>query len=193
MNTLLRDVFTDIHEDKGSVKQVILLTHNVYFHKEIAFIDKHCKWRDCINHWILRKRDNVSSVQAYGKNSPIKSSYELMWTELKSDSLNSCIVTQNIMRRIIENYFQVFGGISPDVILEKFTNAEDKKICRSLLSWVNDGSHSMPEDLYVEMSDDQLSRNKDIFHQIFVMMGQEAHYDMMMQQIDKEDESIAIQ
>lgn len=97
------------------------------------------------------------------------------------------------MRRIIENYFQVFGGISPDVILEKFTNAEDKKICRSLLSWVNDGSHSMPEDLYVEMSDDQLSRDKDIFHQIFVMMGQEAHYDMMMQEIDKEDESIAIQ
>ena len=193
VNTLLRDVFTDIHEDRGSVKQVILLTHNVYFHKEIAFIDKHCKWRDCINHWILRKRDNVSSIQAYGKSSPIKSSYELMWTELKSSTLNSCIVTQNIMRRIIENYFQVFGGISPDVILEKFTNAEDKKICRSLLSWVNDGSHSMPEDLYVEMSDDQLSRNKDIFHQIFVMMGQEAHYDMMMQQIDKEDESIAIQ
>lgn len=193
VNTLLRDVFTDIHEDRGSVKQVILLTHNVYFHKEIAFIDKHCKWRDCINHWILRKRDNVSSIQAYGKSSPIKSSYELMWTELKSSTLNSCIVTQNIMRRIIENYFQVFGGISPDVILEKFTNAEDKKICRPLLSWVNDGSHSMPEDLYVEMSDDQLSRNKDIFHQIFVMMGQEAHYDMMMQEIDKEDESIAIQ
>ena len=192
VNTLLRDVFTDIHEGRGSVKQVILLTHNVYFHKEIAFIGKHCKWRDCINHWILRKRENVSSVQAYGKNNPIKSSYELMWTELKSGALNSCIVTQNIMRRIIENYFQVFGGISPDVILEKFANAEDKKICRSLLSWVNEGSHFMPEDLYVEMSDEQLSRNKDIFHQIFVVMGQGAHYEMMMQQIDKEDESIVI-
>lgn len=43
VSTLLRDVFTDIHEGRGSVKQVILLTHNVYFHKEIAFIDKHCK------------------------------------------------------------------------------------------------------------------------------------------------------
>ena len=50
----------------------------------------------------------------------------------------------------------------------------------------------MPEDLYVEMSDDQLSRNLEIFHKIFVSMGQEAHYDMMMQQIDKEDESIAM-
>ena len=111
---------------------------------------------------------------------------------MKSDALNSCIVTQNVMRRIIENYFLVFGGISPDVIMEKFTNAEDKRICRSLLSWVNAGSHSMPEDLFVEISNDQLDRNKEIFHQIFIQMGQEAHYDMMMQQTDKEDESIAI-
>lgn len=191
VSTLLRDVFTEIHEGKGSVKQAIILTHNVYFHKEIAFLDKHCKWRDCINHWILRKKDNVSSIQAYGKNSPIKSSYELMWAELKSDALNSCIVTQNIMRRIIENYFQVFGGISPDVILERFSNAEDKIICRSLLSWINDGSHSMPEDLFIEMSDDQLERSKDVFHEIFVKMGQEPHYDMMMRQTVKEDESIA--
>ena len=192
VSTLLRDVFTDIHEGKGSVKQIILLTHNVYFHKEVAFLDRHCRWRDCINHWILRKRENVSSIQNYGKSNPIKSSYELMWAELKSDALNSCIVTQNVMRRIIENYFLVFGGISPDVIMEKFTNAEDKRICRSLLSWVNAGSHSMPEDLFVEISNDQLDRNKEIFHQIFIQMGQEAHYDMMMQQTDKEDESIAI-
>ena len=192
VSTLLREVFTDIHDGRGSVKQAILLTHNVYFHKEIAFLDRHCKWRDGINHWILRKRDNVSSVQSYGKNSPIKSSYELMWAELKSDDLNSCIVTQNIMRRIIENYFQVFGGISPDVILEKFTNAEDRKICRALLSWVNDGSHSMPEDLFVELSDDQIARNKEVFHKIFTVMGQGAHYDMMMQQTDKEDESITV-
>ncbi|MCF0210713.1 MAG: AAA family ATPase [Bacteroidales bacterium] len=189
VSTLLREVFADIHKGLGSVKQAIILTHNVYFHKEIAFYDRNCKWRDCVNHWILRKRNNVSKIQAYGKSSPIKSSYELMWAELKSEGLNSCIVTQNIMRRIIENYFQVFGGISPDVILEKFSNSEEKKICRSLLSWVNDGSHSMPEDLFIEMSDEQLVRNKEVFHQIFIQMGQKAHYDMMMQQIDKEDES----
>lgn len=192
VSTLLREVFTDIHDGTGSIKQAILLTHNIYFHKEVAFLDRHCKWRDCMNHWILRKRDNVSSIQYYGKNSPIKSSYELMWAELKSDNLNSCIVVQNIMRRIIENYFQVFGGISPDVILEKFTNAEDRKICRSLLSWVNDGSHSMPDDLFVELSDDQIARNKEVFHNIFIEMGQGAHYNMMMQQTDKEDESIVV-
>lgn len=190
VSTLLRELFTDIHEGIGSVKQIIVLTHNVYFHKEIAFCNsRDCKWRDCIAHWILRKRDNVSSIQPYGKESPIKSSYELMWAELKSEKQNSCIVVQNIMRRIIENYFQIFGGISPNAILEKFTVPEEQTICRSLLSWVNDGSHSLPEDLFVEFSDEQLDKYKKVFHDIFDKMGQNAHYDMMMQQIDKEDES----
>lgn len=93
------------------------------------------------------------------------------------------------MRRIIENYFLILGGISPEVILETFDNYEERIICRSLLSWVNDGSHSLPDDLFVEISDDQLNRNIAVFKDIFYKMGQEAHYEMMMQMKDKEDES----
>ena len=189
VSTLLRDVFTDIHESKNAVKQVILLTHNVYFHKEISFLDKHCKWRDNVRHCVLRKRNNISSIQDYGKDNPIKSSYELMWTELKSVSQHSSIVVQNIMRRIIENYFFVLGGISPDVILEKFECPEERTVCRSLLSWVNDGSHSLPDDLFVEIPDEQLDRYQKVFKDIFYRMGQDAHYDMMMQVKDKEDEN----
>ncbi len=189
VSTLLRDVFTDIHTRKGAIKQVILLTHNVYFHKEIAFLDKHCKWRNNVKYLVLRKRDNVSSIQDYGEQNPIKSSYELLWTELRSKSQHSCVVIQNIMRRIIENYFLILGGISPEVILEKFNNYEERAVCRSLLSWVNDGSHSLPDDLFVEISDDQLNRNMAVFKDIFYKMGQEAHYEMMMQMKEKEDES----
>ena len=180
VSTLLRDMFTKIHEGKCSATQVILLTHNVYFHKEIAFLDRHCKWRDNVKHYVLRKRDNCSSIQDYGNQNPIKSSYELMWTELKSKSQHSCIVVQNIMRRIIENYFFVLGGVSPDVILDKFDNYEDRVICRALLSWVNDGSHSLSDDLFVEVSDEQIDRNMEVFKEIFYKMGQEAHYEMMM-------------
>ena len=112
-----------------------------------------------------------------------------MWAELKNRSQYSCIVVQNIMRRIIENYFLVLGGISPDVILEKFDNHEERIICRSLLSWVNDGSHSLPDDLFVEVSDEQLDRNMNVFKDIFYKMGQNAHYEMMMQMKDKEGEN----
>lgn len=180
VSTLLRDVFTKIHGGESSIKQVFLLTHNVYFHKEVAFYDKHCTWRDCVHHWILRKNNNISSIQSYKKDNPIKSSYELLWNEYRNTNVTSFIVIQNIMRRIIENYFQVFGGFSPNAILDKFTIAEDKQICRSLLSWVNDGSHTLPEDLFVELSEDQLARYKEIFHKIFINMGQGPHYEMMM-------------
>ena len=189
VSTLVRDMFAEAYEGNGPIKQVILLTHNVYFQKEVAFKGNHCSWKDTIAHYVLRKKDNVSSIQAYGKSNPVKSSYELMWNELKNMKQHSCIVVQNVMRRIIDNYFHYFGGMSNDVILEKFTNHEDRQICRSLLTWVNDGSHTMPEDLYIEQSDDYLAKQMDVFKKIFDVMGQSQHYNMMMSQIIMEDES----
>ena len=187
VSSLLREVFNEIHEGKGSVKQVMILTHNVYFHKEITFSNRSCKWKGNVKYWILRKRDNQTSIQDYGKINPIKSSYELMWTELKNKSQHSCIAVQNIMRRIIEYYFSILGGVDSDKILERFDNHEERIICKSLLSWVNGGSHSLPDDLYVEMSEDKLDRNMNVFKEIFHRMGQGAHYEMMMQMCDKEN------
>jgi wobble nucleotide-excising tRNase len=65
VSTLIREVFTTIHEEETNIKQVILLTHNVYFHKEVAFLDRSCKWRDDVYFWILRKNDNVSMIQPF--------------------------------------------------------------------------------------------------------------------------------
>ena len=190
VSTLIREVFTNIHEGSTNIKQVILLTHNVYFHKEVSFIDRHCKWRDDVHFWMLRKNNNVSSIQPFMKENPIKSSYDLLWHEFRnSESVKSHVLIQNIMRRIIENYFQILGGFSPDYILDQFDVAEEKQICRQLLSWVNVGSHSYPDDIYVEMSDEQINRQRDIFHKIFIKMHQEEHYNMMMRPTTKEGES----
>jgi len=186
VSTMLRELFSKVHEGRLPVKQVILLTHNVYFHKEVSFIQNKCDWKGNVYHWILRKNDNVSSLQAYQKENPIKSSYELLWNEYKNSSNTSCIVVQNIMRRIIENYFKVFGGISEESIWKKFDVIEDRQICKSLLSWANEGSHCMSDDLFVENSEDQLQRLKDVFHRIFTNQNQESHYDMMMHNTDKD-------
>ena len=190
VSTLIREIFAIIHEGSTNIKQVILLTHNVYFHKEVSFLDRYCKWRDDVFFWILRKNDNVSSIQPYMKDNPIKSSYDLLWHEFKSSKdVTSHVVIQNIMRRIIENYFQILGGFSPEYILEKFDVPEERKICRSLLSWVNDGSHSFPDDIFVELSEQQLERHKAVFKRIFEKMNQLEHYEMMMRPATKESES----
>ena len=180
VSTLIREIFDKIHSGESSIKQVLLLTHNVYFHKELTYYSRCCKWRDCVYYWILRKNNNVSSIEAFKEKNPINSSYDLLWKELKSPHVTSCVVAQNIMRRIIENYFSVFGGYTEEAILDSFKTIEDKQACRALLSWVNGGSHTLQEDLYVETSTDQLARYREVFHQIFINMHQESHYDMMM-------------
>lgn len=190
VSTLIRELFTTIHDGNTNIKQVILLTHNVYFHKEVSFLDRYCKWRDDVYFWILRKNDNISSIQPFMKDNPIKSSYDLLWHEYKnSNDVKSYVVIQNIMRRIIENYFQILGGFSPEYILKKFDVPEERKICRSLLSWVNDGSHSFPDDIFVELSEGQLERHKAVFKKIFEKMNQLEHYEMMMRPATKEGES----
>lgn len=163
----------------SDVEQIFILTHNVFFHKETAFIDRRTEVCNDIHFWIISKDNNVSSIRAYERNNPIKTSYELLWEELKSNTNASLITTQNIMRRILENYFSILGKTKDDTIVDSFSTIEEKMICRSLLSWINDGSHTIPDDLYIDSYTDSIDRYKQIFKEVFVKMGHEAHYKMM--------------
>jgi wobble nucleotide-excising tRNase len=53
---------------------------------------------------------------------------------------------QNTLRRILETYFKVLGGVDDSAIVAKF-QGDDQIICRSLFAWVNAGSHSIFDDL----------------------------------------------
>lgn len=180
VSTLIKDIIKNIKADIGNVKQMILLTHNVYFHKEVSFIDGRTKTCNKTNFWILRKNDKTTSLQSFGMDNPIQSSYELLWQELKSDEVKSTLTIQNIMRRIIENYFKLLGKYGDDDLISKFTSKEEKEICRSLISWINDGSHSINDDLYVELQDRTVESYKKVFKDIFVLTKHEEHYKMMM-------------
>src|SRR5690625_3138690 len=83
------------------------------------------------------------------------------------------------MRRILENYFKFFGNINIYNIVEEFPN-EDKVLCSSLLSWVNDGSHHVNDDLYVDSSEESNRAYFNVFRKIFVKSGHESHFNMMI-------------
>ena len=133
-------------------------------------------------YWILRKVDNITFVKGYEMENPIVSSYELLWKELKERDHNSGITIQNTMRRIIENYFKILGKFGDDELIQKFTNPQEQEICRSLICWINDGSHCLPDDLYIEAPFDTIDKYFDVFRQIFEEMGHIAHYNMMMEE-----------
>ena len=180
VSTLIKDIIKNIKADIGNVRQLILLTHNVYFHKEVSFIDGRTNKDNKTNFWILRKNDKVTSLQSFAMENPIQSSYELLWQELKSDGVKSSLTIQNIMRRIIENYFKLLGKYGDDDLILKFETKEEQEICRSLISWINDGSHSINDDLFVELQDRTVEAYKKVFKDIFVLTDHVGHYNMMM-------------
>ncbi len=111
---------------------------------------------------------------------PILNSYELLWNELKNRKDLSGITIQNTMRRIIENYFKILGKYGDDDLIKHFDNHQEQEICRSLICWINDGSHSIPDDLFVERNDSTVEKYFEVFRKIFVQMGHPEHYKMMM-------------
>jgi wobble nucleotide-excising tRNase len=173
---MIRDAKDD---EANSIKQLLLLTHNIYFHKEASFLGSRSNGDCDTNFWILRKSQNVTSILSYGQKNPIESSYELLWREIKEWQDNSGITLQNTMRRIIENYFKILGKFTDENIVEQFSSFEEQQICRSLISWINDGSHTIPDDLYIQQNDSAETYLK-VFQEIFKLTNNHGHYQMMM-------------
>ena len=187
VSSLIKEIVKDIRKNEGNIQQIIVLTHNVYFQKELSnmYLLKECDHGKELNpyYWILRKKGNVTNIVYYNQDNPIKSSYELLWRELREnkDNINSsCLTIQNVMRRILETYFKTLGGYKDDDILNKFENPQEKEICRSLVYWINDGSHCIPDDLFVEQENEMIDKYMNVFHLIFDRLGHTNHYNMMM-------------
>lgn len=178
VSALIKRVLDEACRGDGLIKQVFVLTHNIYFHKEVSFDPKRGKDRHAQKtFWIVRKVNGESVIVGYDHN-PISTSYELLWQEVRSAD-RSKITIQNTLRRILENYFKILGNIDKDDIIKKF-EGRDQQICGSMFSWVNDGSHSFNDDLYVSADDALIARYLDVFRRIFKVTGHEAHYEMMM-------------
>ncbi|WP_187871207.1 ATP-binding protein [Helicobacter pylori] len=182
VSVLVKDLMKETMEEKTNIKQVIILTHNTYFYKEITLeYDLKC-YQGKYSFWIIKKDNNVSKIKDYKEN-PIKNSYELLWQEVKQAKENnaSWVSLQNVMRRIIEYYFRILGGFKHnDSLSECFENIEEKRVCNSFISWFNDGSHGISDDLFVQSQDTSIETYLKVFEKIFKETGHEAHYKMMM-------------
>ncbi|GHQ13652.1 hypothetical protein VN1213_09050 [Helicobacter pylori] len=184
VSVLVKDLMKETMKEKTNIKQVIILTHNTYFYKEITLeYDLKRYHQGKYSFWIIRKDNNVSKIEKFEKN-PIKNSYELLWQEVrraKKDSNISWVSLQNVMRRIIEYYFRILGSLKHyDSLSEYFENIEEKRVCNSFISWFNDGSHGISDDLFVQSQDTSIEIYLKVFENMFKVTGHEAHYKMMM-------------
>ena len=181
VSTLIKGLMDDSRANNTLLKQLFILTHNTYFFKEVTFNQKRSSQK--LNEetfWVIRKVDGLSKIAEHDNN-PIKSSYELLWQEIKEPARCSLTI-QNTMRKILENYFTFLGNIKKDDMIDLF-DGEDRLVCQSLFSWVNDGSHHALDDLYVTQDANMIQTYLDVFKNIFRESEHGSHYKMMMGEV----------
>ena len=191
------------------IKQLFILTHNVYFHREVTY--QQVGYYNCTSFYMIRKNDNVSSVKLCKRQNkeipseeenynPVQNSYAALWDELRD--LHSTIPALNVMRRILEYYFlQLCGYEGSDlrsIVLEKKENREkfikqvegekpdmtDYQLASSLLAYINNPNGISDGLNYVEDCEDA-EAYKRVFQMIFDALGQSQHYKMMTGQRTK--------
>lgn len=182
VSTLIRELFEDVRSGDSNIKQIFVLTHNTYFHKEIAFGQQ-----SSVSHYVVRKFWEGSKVE-YKETNPVKTTYQLLWAELRSNN-RSTLTIRNTMRRILEYYFQHLGQTSFNDICDDF-DGSDQRVFRTLISWVHAGSHAVLDDPHFAISDNQVDHYLDVFRRIFEAKGHSEHYKMMMQDETSEDGTV---
>ena len=179
VSNLIKEVIADCRNQANTIKQIFILTHNIYFHKEVAFKgSRQGQWKE-ESFWIVRSLNNQSKIIKHDEN-PIQTTYELLWREINIpiEQINKATVF-NTMRRILEYYFNIIGGLDYEKSINEFDD-EEKIIFKSLFSWINNGSHFINDDLVVYTEPENIEKQINVFKAVFKKLKHESHYNMMM-------------
>lgn len=183
------------------IKQIFIMTHNAYFHREITngYVSKF----EYVSFYLIRKLNNLSSIKyCVAQNpkspsdqmniNPVKNTYAALWDEYKADL--TAVPLISVIRRILEHYFiQLCGyegsNLSQLILkdnkhyfvdengnedLEKFHTAS------AMLSYISATQIGLSDDLHYV--DDSLNVNecRETFQMLFTIMNQDQHYNKMM-------------
>lgn len=174
-SALVRQLAAEAREGTGKTEQLIVLTHNITFHREITYIRK--DGGDAkTSYYVVRKSDGHSIIEPYHKN-PVSSTYELLWKDLYRDDC-SPLTAQNVSRRIVETFFRLVGGIEPADVISTM-EAPDREIARSFMSWAHSGSHSPIDDETFVNTNATTDIYKRVLGLVFENAGYKEHFEKM--------------
>lgn len=199
VSTLVRRIVEDVAAGAGRVRQLLLMTHNAHFHKDVTYRPHGGPKLGSWKYGLVRKRSGQSSEVELRDDNPIQTAYGALWDEVKRSAerpSESAVGLQNTLRRILETYFKVLGGVDDPAIIAKF-EGDEQVICRSLFTWVNAGSHSIFDDLDFSPTPSTVEANLRVFRCIFEEHGQIGHYRMMMgepvEEVSAEEQAVKIE
>ena len=195
--------YLDNQVEGDYIKQIFILTHNVYFHREITYNQTHRY--QCVSFFVVNKAGNNSSIRhcvrpsqkiptEFENFNPVQNSYAALWSEYRE--VDTVIPVLNVIRRILEYYFmQLCGYDGVNVRMRVLEEYKDKFIetpteglpdytkyhlASAMLSYISVNSVGLSDGLnYVDDCAD-ITLYKDVFKLIFEALQQEQHYNMMM-------------
>ncbi|MGQ1799021.1 AAA family ATPase [Kocuria oceani] len=189
VSVLVKTLVERTKNPSSRISQVIVLTHNVHFHKEVAYRrDLNADGKRIF--YIIRKFADAPHRLTKHEKNPIQSAYGRLWQEVReafeNPDLHSPVGLENIMRRILETYFNVLGDVGQDGVTNMFSG-DDMLICRSLYLWANGGSHSLFDDNDFSPTAYSADMYLRVFREIFEKTNQSQHFRMMMHLPESDD------
>lgn len=191
-------------EQGDYIKQIFILTHNAYFHREVTVNQEKDYQR--VSFYLITKSDNKSKIKlCETKNeevptekrnyNPVQNSYAALWTEY--NEVKSSITLKNVIRRILEYYFIQICGYDgytlQDIILKQHRkdfvvideatgeeiDTSELQTVTSLIHYITAPSFGVNEGLH--FIEDSIAPDvyRDLMRRIFDAMGQPQHYQMM--------------
>lgn len=196
VSTLIRRLITkkgkgkdQSHQLKNdNIEQVFILTHNIFFYKEIALLSgrRICESTSYFN---VKKNNNISNIERIAESKNIAfNDYQLLWQEIKKDDSEKISISlMNNMRRIIESYGNFMGlieGVDLWSLRENIPEeSSENLIISALISEMQDGSHrvSTNDEIYFSrISNESKELALKTFRLLFENLGGKTHYDKMM-------------
>lgn len=181
VSTMIKRIFVQVVDNNSNFSQVFVSSHNLFFFKEISEMQGIKSVKQNSSFFVLKKDDNITSI-VYYKENPIKSSYEMLWLEyfsyLKGNDNGDKMPCLNVMRRILEYYFQFIGNKKLNKLCDDFTG-EERIAVRALINNLHAESHSSMEDLFYTPNFNFNVISK-VFKEIFKKTNNSGHYDSMI-------------
>lgn len=179
--------------DPKFIRQIICLTHNPFFFKEISY--NHVADYECANYYELSKdADNHSHIKLchkeeerkYVNYSPIRNNYEALWAEYKSAT--DSVILMNIIRRILEYYFVQIGGFKENDLRKnlldknksRFPSKQEYDAAAAMIAYLNTGIAGFDDGLYFDANAVSVDQMRSVFKNIFYVLNQGQHYEYMM-------------
>lgn len=187
------------------IKQMFVLTHNAYFHREITY--NLVKNFEQVNFYLINKTDNKSSIRLCTEQNPempsekqnynpVQNSYSALWEEYRE--VKRFVPLMNVIHRILDYYFlQLCGYDGANIRKLILTKHKDKfapvdennhqdttkyTLADQMLSYFSTSNDRFHDGLFYTTESTPVSVCRDTFRLIFETLDQSQHYDMMMKQ-----------